>query len=190
MWLPSFLFSLCGPCPPSLWPSPSDGLFSIPCARAHTHTHTHTHTLSLSLSLSHTHTHTHTLTHTLIHTLSLMLISLFIFIFCAHTHTHTHTFYPAIGLNVETVTYKNLKFQGLPSLHILPEPHTFILSFFSSVIPPVWDLGGQTSIRPYWSCYYANTDAIIYVVDSADRDRLAISVSELVSILDNSVSAL
>ena len=32
---------------------------------------------------------------------------------------------PTIGFNVETVTYKNLKFQ-------------------------VWDLGGQTSIRPYW----------------------------------------
>ena len=32
---------------------------------------------------------------------------------------------PTIGFNVETVVYKNLKFQ-------------------------VWDLGGQTSIRPYW----------------------------------------
>ncbi len=32
---------------------------------------------------------------------------------------------PTIGFNVETVSYKNLKFQ-------------------------VWDLGGQTSIRPYW----------------------------------------
>jgi ADP-ribosylation factor-like protein 1 len=32
---------------------------------------------------------------------------------------------PTIGFNVETVTYKNIKFQ-------------------------VWDLGGQTSIRPYW----------------------------------------
>ena len=51
---------------------------------------------------------------------------------------------PTIGFNVETVTYKNLKFQ-------------------------VWDLGGQTSIRPYWRCYYTNTDAVIYVVDSADR---------------------
>ena len=51
---------------------------------------------------------------------------------------------PTIGVNVETVTYKNLKFQ-------------------------VWDLGGQTSIRPYWRCYYTNTDAVIYVVDSADR---------------------
>ena len=35
---------------------------------------------------------------------------------------------PTIGFNVETVTYKNLKFQ-------------------------VWDLGGQTSIRPYWPCF-------------------------------------
>jgi ADP-ribosylation factor-like protein 1 len=47
----------------------------------------------------------------------------------------------------------------------------------------VWDLGGQTSIRPYWRCYYANTQAVIYVVDSADRDRLPISKAELLSML-------
>uniref|UniRef100_A0A9J8A5K1 ADP-ribosylation factor-like 1 n=1 Tax=Cyprinus carpio carpio TaxID=630221 RepID=A0A9J8A5K1_CYPCA len=64
-----------------------------------------------------------------------------------------------IGFNVETVTYKNLKFQ-------------------------VWDLGGQTSIRPYWRCYYSNTDAVIYVVDSSDRDRMGISKSELVAMLE------
>merc|ERR1712086_1100063 len=29
----------------------------------------------------------------------------------------------------------------------------------------VWDLGGQTAIRPYWRCYYINTSGIIYVVD-------------------------
>ncbi|XP_013409662.1 ADP-ribosylation factor-like protein 1 [Lingula anatina] len=66
---------------------------------------------------------------------------------------------PTIGFNVETVTYKNLKFQ-------------------------VWDLGGQTSIRPYWRCYYSNTDAIIYVVDSMDRDRIGISKQELCSMLE------
>lgn len=38
--------------------------------------------------------------------------------------------------------------------------------------------------RPYWRCYYANTDAIIYVVDSQDKERLAISKSELVSMLE------
>lgn len=39
------------------------------------------------------------------------------------------------------------------------------------------------SFRPYWRCYYGNTDAIIYVVDSADRDRIGISKDELVHML-------
>jgi len=80
-----------------------------------------------------THTHIHKHTHTDTHT---------------HTHTHTQgevvTTIPTIGFNVETVTYKNIRFQ-------------------------VWDLGGQSSIRPYWRCYYPNTNAVIYVVDSADQ---------------------
>lgn len=37
--------------------------------------------------------------------------------------------------------------------------------------------------RPYWRCYYSNTDAIIYVVDSADRDRIGISKDELILML-------
>merc|ERR1712232_1194869 len=57
------------------------------------------------------------------------------------------------------VQYKNIKFQ-------------------------VWDLGGQTSIRPYWRCYYANTNAIIYVVDSADPERIGISKEELISMME------
>ena len=65
----------------------------------------------------------------------------------------------AIGFNVETVTYKNIKFQ-------------------------VWDLGGQTSIRPYWRCYYPNTQAIIYVVDSSDTERIGTSRDEFHAILE------
>jgi len=48
---------------------------------------------------------------------------------------------------------------------------------------PVWDLGGQTNIRPYWRCYYQNTHGIIYVVDSADEDRIAITKKELTAML-------
>ena len=48
----------------------------------------------------------------------------------------------------------------------------------------VWDLGGQESIRPYWRCYYENVSAIIYVVDSADRERIGISREELVTMLE------
>jgi len=61
---------------------------------------------------------------------------------------------PTLGFEVETVQVKNIKMQ-------------------------VWDLGGQTSIRPYWRCYYPNTNAIIYVVDSMDRDRLTDACREL-----------
>ncbi|BFZ53533.1 Arf GTPase arl1 [Savitreella phatthalungensis] len=65
---------------------------------------------------------------------------------------------PTIGFNVETVTYQNLQFN-------------------------VWDLGGQSSIRPYWRCYYADTGAVIYVVDSADVDRVGIAGDELSAML-------
>ena len=62
--------------------------------------------------------------------------------------------YLAVGFNVETVTYKNLKFQ-------------------------VWDLGGQQGLRPYWRCYYQDTNAVIFVVDSTDKERLEYSKQEL-----------
>lgn len=48
----------------------------------------------------------------------------------------------------------------------------------------VWDLGGQTSIRPYWRSYYANTGAVVFVVDSTDIERLEIAADELKSMLN------
>merc|ERR1711978_31595 len=53
---------------------------------------------------------------------------------------------PTIGFNVETVEYKNISFT-------------------------VWDVGGQDKIRPLWRHYYQNTQGIIFVVDSNDRER-------------------
>ena len=69
-------------------------------------------------------------------------------------HLPNHSVILAVGFNVETVTYKNLKFQ-------------------------VWDLGGQTGLRPYWRCYYQDTNAVIFVVDSADKERIEIAKQEL-----------
>lgn len=37
--------------------------------------------------------------------------------------------------------------------------------------------------RPYWRCYYANTDGIVFVVDSADVDRAGTAKTELLSML-------
>ena len=48
----------------------------------------------------------------------------------------------------------------------------------------VWDIGGQKHIRPYWKNYYANTDAIIYVVDSSDRRRVDEAAEELTSLVE------
>ena len=48
----------------------------------------------------------------------------------------------------------------------------------------VWDIGGQKSIRPYWRNYFDQTDALIYVIDSADRRRLEETGVELQALLD------
>ncbi|KAI5290581.1 Arf GTPase arl1 [Ascosphaera aggregata] len=66
---------------------------------------------------------------------------------------------PTIGFNVESVQYQNLNFT-------------------------VWDLGGQTSIRPFWRCYYANTAAVIFVVDATDIERLGTAADELAAMLN------
>ncbi|CAH7686780.1 ADP-ribosylation factor family-domain-containing protein, partial [Phakopsora pachyrhizi] len=44
-----------------------------------------------------------------------------------------------------------------------------------------WDLRGQMLIGPYWRCYYANTQAMIDVVDSNNRDQLPIIKAELLA---------
>merc|ERR1712196_206582 len=65
---------------------------------------------------------------------------------------------PTIGFNVETVEYKNLSFT-------------------------VWDVGGQDKIRPLWRHYYQNTQGLIFVVDSNDRDRIEDAREELTKML-------
>merc|ERR1712187_371972 len=47
----------------------------------------------------------------------------------------------------------------------------------------VWDIGGQKTIRPYWSNYFESSDALVYVIDSSDRRRLEESGGELRELL-------
>ncbi|CAB4059820.1 ARF4 [Lepeophtheirus salmonis] len=65
---------------------------------------------------------------------------------------------PTIGFNVETVEYKNICFT-------------------------VWDVGGQDKIRPLWRHYFQNTQGIIFVVDSNDRERIFEAREELQKML-------
>ena len=44
----------------------------------------------------------------------------------------------------------------------------------------VWDVGGQDKIRRLWRCYYfQGAHALIYVIDSSDRDRIMDAKEEL-----------
>ena len=43
----------------------------------------------------------------------------------------------------------------------------------------MWDLGGQTEIRPYWRCYYPKTNALVFVIDSSDKERMDVAKQEL-----------
>ena len=61
---------------------------------------------------------------------------------------------PTLGSNVEEVIWKNIHFI-------------------------MWDIGGQESLRSGWSSYYVNTEFVILVIDSTDRERLALSKDEL-----------
>jgi len=66
---------------------------------------------------------------------------------------------PTIGFNVETVEYKNISFT-------------------------VWDVGGQDKIRPLWRHYFQNTQGLIFVVDSNDRERVGEAKEELSRMLN------
>jgi len=66
---------------------------------------------------------------------------------------------PTIGFNVESVKYKNISFT-------------------------IWDVGGQQQIRPLWRHYLANTQAVVYIIDSNDSERMQEAHDELHKMLD------
>lgn len=46
-------------------------------------------------------------------------------------------------------------------------------------------MGGQDKIRPLWRHYYTGTQGLIFVVDSADRDRIEEARQELHRIVND-----
>uniref|UniRef100_A0A0M3HNE3 ADP-ribosylation factor-like protein 4C n=2 Tax=Ascaris TaxID=6251 RepID=A0A0M3HNE3_ASCLU len=47
----------------------------------------------------------------------------------------------------------------------------------------VWDVGGQEKLRPLWRTYVRQADAVIFVVDSTDRERFEEAHVELANLL-------
>ncbi|XP_053671858.1 ADP-ribosylation factor-like protein 8 [Anopheles nili] len=48
----------------------------------------------------------------------------------------------------------------------------------------VWDIGGQPRFRSMWERYCRGVNAIVYMVDAADLDKMEASRNELHSLLD------
>ncbi|XP_027020224.1 ADP-ribosylation factor-like protein 5A isoform X3 [Tachysurus fulvidraco] len=70
---------------------------------------------------------------------------------------------PTIGSNVEEIVVNNTHFL-------------------------MWDIGGQESLRSSWNTYYTNTEFVIVVVDSTDRERISVTREELYRMLAHEVS--
>jgi len=65
---------------------------------------------------------------------------------------------PTLGFNIKTLLYNGY------ALHI-------------------WDVGGQKSLRPFWRNHFEETDALVWVVDSNDRQRMEDCKAELFELL-------
>ena len=63
---------------------------------------------------------------------------------------------PTVGLNAEQIVYQNTSFA-------------------------FWDVGGAAT--NLWKHYYQNTDAVIFVIDGTDRERMDLVKEELAGVL-------
>ncbi|XP_029381181.1 ADP-ribosylation factor-like protein 14 [Echeneis naucrates] len=73
-------------------------------------------------------------------------------------HNATVATVPTIGFNVEMIeARKNRK----------------------NVLLTMWDVGGQGQMREHWSSFHSDAAAVVFVVDSSDRERLQEAKREL-----------
>ncbi|KAM8922117.1 ADP-ribosylation factor-like protein 2 [Lycaon pictus] len=70
----------------------------------------------------------------------------------------TDTISPMLGFNIKTLEHRGFKVN-------------------------IWDVGGQKSLRSYWRNYFESTNGLIWVVDSANRQRMQDCQWELQSLL-------
>ncbi|KAL9656374.1 hypothetical protein ABK040_005140 [Willaertia magna] len=87
------------------------------------------------------------------------------------------TISPTLGFIIETIYYEKEEENTTSDDQSLPTNNK--LSFKLNI----WDIGGQKSIRSYWRNYFENTDGLIWVVDSADTERLEDCKKELSMLL-------
>lgn len=75
-----------------------------------------------------------------------------------------------LGVTVETIPTMGFVYESI-------QHKNFKLS--------VWDVAGQDSLRSLWKHYYQNTKAVIFVVDSSDKERIDLARNELHNIIND-----
>ena len=101
------------------------------------------------------------------------ILSLYYFIFCNETSIHlflieynlfqsgqfSEDMIPTVGFNMRKITKGNVTIK-------------------------VWDIGGQPRFRSMWERYCRGVNAIVYMVDAADSEKIEASRNELHNLLD------
>ncbi|KAK9460263.1 ADP-ribosylation factor family-domain-containing protein [Lipomyces oligophaga] len=67
---------------------------------------------------------------------------------------------PTVGFNVESVSFKHVRFD-------------------------IWDVGGQSHIRPLWRHYFTGAQALVFVIDSGAPDRILEAKEEFLRIVND-----
>lgn len=83
---------------------------------------------------------------------------------------------PTLGFKISTIEFENYKLNICTSLHCM-----------LLVLRDIGDVGGQKTLRAYWKNYFEQTDGVIWVVDSTDRERLHDCAIELHNLLKEEV---
>ena len=107
------------------------------------------------------------------------MLSYLIFIQSANLAVSTNHSYDCIGQVIKMPSsLVSVKFGLCKQIHMAIAGFNVEKVQYKNVLFTVWDVGGQEKLRPLWRHYFNNTDGLIYVVDSQDRDRVQKAAQE------------
>lgn len=79
---------------------------------------------------------------------------------------------PTVGFNMRKITKGNVTIK------------VNFLFVFKTHFFQIWDIGGQPRFRSMWERYCRGVNAIVFMVDAADEEKLEASRNELFQLLD------
>jgi ADP-ribosylation factor-like protein 2 len=99
---------------------------------------------------------------------------------------------PTVGFNIKTTQYMPPSSSTSSPSSPLSATSTPLITPTTSPATPttehpytvtIWDIGGQSTIRSFWSNYFSHTDGLIWVIDSTDISRFDLCIETLRQVL-------